>query len=180
MKIQPLSFLLFCTVLGVSPKALAHGANISYQQTQAIEIQAQYDGGTPMDNAQVTVYAPDDPATPWLKGMTDAEGKFTFSPDPNLSGNWDIKVRQAGHGDLVSIPLEGNTSNPENANSGGGENSALNIATTPTLMNSGYTPMQKALMAAVGVWGCVGTALFFARRKSTPTPAVHSESRVEG
>ncbi|MFP4007616.1 MAG: carboxypeptidase-like regulatory domain-containing protein [Spirulinaceae cyanobacterium] len=174
MKIKPLYFLLFCTVLGLSPKALAHGANISYQQTQAIEIQAQYDGGTPMDNAQVTVYAPDDPATPWLKGTTDEEGKFTFSPDPTLTGNWDIKVRQAGHGDLVSIPFEGNTS------SDGGENNTVQIATASTPMNSGYTPLQKAVMAAVGVWGCVGTALFFARRKSSPTPTVHSESRVEG
>jgi len=162
--------------LGISPKVWAHGANISYQQTQAIEIQAQYDGGTPMDNAQVTVYAPDDPANPWLKGMTDAEGKFTFSPDPTVTGNWDVKVRQAGHGDLVSIPIAGNA----NGDGGGGENNTVQIATAPTSMNSGYTPLQKAVMAAVGVWGCVGTALFFARRKSSPTPAVHSESRVEG
>lgn len=180
MNIKPLYFLLFCTVLGISPKALAHGANISFQPTQAIEIQAQYDGGTPMDNAQVTVYAPDDPATPWLTGTTDAEGKFTFSPDPTLTGNWDVKVRQAGHGDLISIPIEGNNSSGENANNGSSDNNTVAIATAPTMMNSGYTPLQKAVMAVVGVWGCVGTALFFARRKSTPSPAVHSESRVEG
>jgi nickel transport protein len=166
MKIKSLSFLLFCTVLSQTPRTWAHGANISFQSTQAIEIQARYDGGTPMADAQVTVYAPDNPATPWLTGITDEEGKFMFTPDTSLTGNWDIKVRQAGHGDLISIPLGTN-----------GEESAV----APVSGNASYTPLQKALMAAVGVWGFVGTALFFSRRKPTqPASSISSESQVKG
>lgn len=143
---------------GLSQPVLAHGANIDYKQTSAIEIRATYDDGTPMSKAQAVIYAPNDPTTPWLKGVTDESGKFTFVPDPNLSGNWDIKVRQAGHGDLISIPLEQNKtadSSPAKSNSG------LNAANT---MN--YSLGQKWLMAIAIVWGFIGTALFFTRKQS--------------
>lgn len=160
MKIKPHHFLVLCAVLGFSPSVLAHGANISFQQTSALEIEAKYDDGQPLKEASVTVYAPNDPATPWLTGQTDNNGKFTFSPDPTMTGNWDVRVRQAGHGDFISIPVT------EGGVSGGGG-------------TSGYTPLQKALMAAVGVWGCVGTALFFSRNKAGVSHSVPSESPVE-
>ncbi|MEC4804827.1 MAG: carboxypeptidase-like regulatory domain-containing protein [Jaaginema sp. PMC 1079.18] len=159
--IKPHHFLLFCAVLGCSTPVFAHGANISFQQTSALEIEAKYDDGKPLKNASVTVYAPSDPATPWLTGQTDTNGKFTFSPDPTLTGNWDVKVRQAGHGDFISIPMTQN---------------GVSLATAGT---SGYTLPQKVLMAAVGLWGCVGTALFFSRRKPIVSHAVPSESPLE-
>ena len=66
-------WLAWLSVLGLpeTKEALAHGAKIQYHQTAAITIQATYDDGTPMDKAQVIVYAPSDLATPWLKGVTD-------------------------------------------------------------------------------------------------------------
>lgn len=150
MRVSPCFFplLLFLT-LGGSTRTLAHGAKLTYQSTQAIEIQATYDDGSPMANAQVVIYAPDDPTTPWLTGMTNPQGQFIFTPDGSQSGNWDIKVRQAGHGDILTIPLTQDTLVSANVSSS----------------QSNYTPLQKALMAITGIWGFVGTALFFSRKK---------------
>lgn len=134
-------------MVGWSSKAIAHGAAIQYRQTQAVQIQANYSDGTPMNDAQVTIYAPDDPQNPKFQGTTDADGQFSFVPD--IEGNWDVKVRQSGHGDIVTIPVD--EQQIDNSTWSGGES---------------YSPMQKAVMAAAGVWGFVGTALFFARKSS--------------
>jgi len=98
-----------------------------------------------MAGAQVTVYAPDDPSTPWLTGICDDEGCFSFIPDTSKPGTWDIQVRQAGHGDIVHIPI--------------GEGSAATGST------GGYTVLQIVLMAICVVWGSVGTTLYFLRRR---------------
>lgn len=131
--------------LGLTATALAHGAQITYQIKPTVEIEATYDSGEPLAEGQVTVYAPDDPATPWLTGVCDEEGRFTFTPDPSIPGTWDVQVRQAGHGDIVHIPI-----GEEGATGSGG----------------GLTPLQIALMAGSVIWGAVGTALFFSRRGS--------------
>ncbi|MEE9618360.1 MAG: carboxypeptidase regulatory-like domain-containing protein, partial [Anaerolineae bacterium] len=94
---------------------------------------------------QVTVYAPDDPSTPWLTGVCDEDGRFIFTPDPSKPGTWDVQVRQSGHGDMVHIPI--------------GEDVAMTGTT-------GYTPLQVVLMGACVVWGFVGTALFFLRGRA--------------
>lgn len=150
--------LTLLTLLSGSTKVLAHGANIQYRQTSAIAIQAKYDDGTPMANAQVVIYAPSDRATPWLKGETDSQGNFSFIPDtdPQNAGNWDIKVRQSGHGDITSIPIEQNSLDE-----------SANIPQAQVMSaGAGYSIAQKAVMAAAVGWGFVGTALFFTRSKS--------------
>ena len=128
----------------LAPVALAHGARVEYTIRMAVEIRAAYDSGEPMAGGQVTVYAPDDPSTPWLEGACDEEGRFTFTPDAALPGTWDVQVRQAGHGDMVHIPV--------------GEDMALSGGT-------GYAPLQIVLMGVCVVWGFVGTALFFSRSR---------------
>lgn len=158
-------FLLFCS--GLSEPVLAHGARIDYQQSSAIVIRATYDDGTPMAEAQAVIYAPNDPTAPWLKGMTNESGEFSFVPDPDLSGSWDVKVRQSGHGNIVSIPLDsGAISNEETVTM----SSNANVA-----KSSGYSTGQKLLMAIAGVWGFIGTALFFARKPNN-TVAENSHS----
>ena len=137
--------LILLVALGLPTAASAHGAKIEYTIELAIEIQASYDTGEPMAGGQVTVYAPDDPATPWLTGVCDQEGRFTFTPDSSKPGTWDVQVRQAGHGDMVHIPI--------------GEDLALTGTT-------GYTTLQIVLMGACVVWGLSGTALFFSRRRA--------------
>jgi nickel transport protein len=139
--ILPLALLL---TLGLTMTASAHGARIEYQISMAVEIHATYDTGEPMAGGQVAVYAPDDPSTPWLTGVCDEEGRFSFTPDSSRPGTWDVQVRQSGHGDMVHIPI--------------GEGVAVAGGT-------GYTPLQIVLMAVCVIWGFVGTALFFSRRR---------------
>ena len=146
-------FLAVIIAAALSPKqVLAHGANIEYRETTAVTIQAKYDDGTPMANAQVVIYAPSDRATPWLKGTTDESGSFSFVPDADHVGNWDVKVRQSGHGDITTIPVKD------------GKLAVDNMATTSS--GGGYSPSQKIVMAAAVGWGFVGTGLFFSRPKS--------------
>lgn len=151
-----LYFLLTLLALMLIPeRALAHGVNIEYKETSAITIQAKYDDGTPMANAQVIVYAPSDLATPWLKGTTDDLGSFTFVPDnkPQNIGNWDVKVRQSGHGDITSIPIT--------------DGKLAKVVDNRSLSpGGGYSSAQKIVMAAAVGWGFLGTALFFSRSKS--------------
>jgi nickel transport protein len=148
-------WLTWLIVAGLPGEAvLAHGAKIEYLQNSAITIQAAYDDGTPMKEAQVVIYAPNDLANPWLKGITDERGYFSFVPDAEISGDWDVKVRQSGHGDIVSIPVSNGNLTAENPQQMSVSNS------------DNYSPVQKVVMAAVGVWGFIGTALFFTRKKS--------------
>lgn len=122
----------------------AHGAKIEYRLVQTVEITALYDTGEPIQGGQVTVYAPDDPTTPHLTGTTDEQGRFSFTPDPEISGTWDVQVRQAGHGDIVHIPI--------------GEGQA-------TRGGTGFTTLQFVLMGACVLWGLAGTALYFSKRE---------------
>ena len=126
-------------------QALAHGVTIQYSSDIEITIVAEYDSGEPMAGAQVTVYAPNDPSTPWLTSVCDDEGRFSFTPDASIPGTWDVQVRLAGHGGMVHIPVGEGT-----ATSGG---------------IGGYSYLQIALMAACVIWGSIGTAFYFRRRR---------------
>jgi nickel transport protein len=128
-------------------KAAAHGVQISSAMVNGIEITALYDSGQPMAGGQVNVYAPDDPLEPWLTGVCDDQGKFFFIPDYSKPGLWEVQVRLAGHGDLVRIEITGSEE-------------AIVTGTT------GLSSLQKAVMALTVIWGAVGTALFFSRRRT--------------
>lgn len=145
-----LGFLVLSIGLGLSmPLPLsAHGALLDYSHSAGITVQARYDTGQPMADAQITVYAPDNPTRPWLTGIGDAEGRFSFVPDPDLPGTWSVQGRHAGHGAMIHIPV-----NPEQPEQISGQ--------------QGYTAGQRALMAACVLWGCIGTALFFSRRRAS-------------
>lgn len=142
--------LVFLLVVGwmlaTAVLAHAHGARINYTVSTTVTIVALYDSGEAMAGAQVTVYAPDDPATPWLTGVTDGEGRFSFTPDPAIPGTWDVQARQAGHGAISHIPI--------------GENGATTVTT-------GFTPWQIALMSVSIVWGFVGVAAYFSRTRKS-------------
>ncbi|MEM9542573.1 MAG: carboxypeptidase regulatory-like domain-containing protein [Cyanobacteria bacterium P01_E01_bin.42] len=156
-------FLLTVILSGLTRPAFSHGTDLKYREIEAIQIQATYDTGEPMIDAAVTVYSPDDPETPWLVGNTDQNGSFLFVPDRAISGNWDIKVRQSGHGNITTIPISEIESPIDETAS----------AESPQEWSSqgSYTPLQKAVMAVMGIWGFVGTALYFSGRKRTKTNA---------
>lgn len=144
---RKLTTLVLACLLVLLPvaAALAHGVDISYGTTSAIQITARYDTGEPVSGGDVIIYAPNDPAKPWATGQCDENGSFTFSPDPSLQGTWDIQVRKAGHGGMVHIPIEGNA---------------------VVAGDTGFSTGQIVLMSACVIWGLVGTALYFSRRKN--------------
>lgn len=123
--------------------ATAHGTAIGYTIQSTVLIEANFDTGEPMADAQITVFAPNDPETAWLQGVADADGKFTFVPDPELSGTYDVRIRSAGHGEILPVPVNGATTS-----------------------SAGSTTMQQLIMAAAVIWGFVGTALYFSARNN--------------
>lgn len=153
MRLKLFVLSVFALSLGVlvSGMASAHGVNIDYTVHNAvvIDIQAAFDTGEIMSEAQVTVYAPDDPATPWLTGTADENGTFSFTPDMTKPGTWDIQVRKAGHGHIIHIPLE---------------ETAAGLQPTTTTTASGFTTLQIIIMSASVIWGFVGTALYFSQK----------------
>lgn len=147
MKFEIRLFIPLVILLGIllTTNALAHGVSIGYTIKPSVEVTAAYDSGEPLAEAQVVVYAPNHADTPWLKGITDDEGRFVFLPDPNISGIYDVQVRQAGHGEIIHIPLDQ-----------GGVSS----------VSTAFTTGQIILMSASVIWGLIGTALYFYRRNA--------------
>lgn len=162
-----LTMMVIC-LGGWQERAIAHGANIQYKTAQAIAIQATYDSGTPMANAQVVVYAPDDPHNPWQKGTTDAKGNFRFIPDESKSGSWEVKVRQAGHGGIVTIAVDSlNTiGNKQSASQLGNQQTTEANTILARASNDQKMPQKLVAIASV-IWGFIGTALFFYRLKNS-------------
>ncbi len=141
------SLALAAIILGGAVDIHAHGVAAGYSNVPGIEISAGYDTGQPMSGGQVVVYAPDNPAEPWMTGLLDEEGRFGFVPDYSLPGTWSVQVRQAGHGAMIHIPVQ--------------EQGIDDSRTDPA---SAFTGLQLAVMAGCVVWGFIGTAMFFTRR----------------
>jgi len=139
--------LLFLSVQIPAATAHAHGVVAGYSERTGIEITARYDSGQPMAQGQVVIFAPDNPARPWKSAFLDEHGVFFFVPDKSIPGNWSVQVRQAGHGAMIHIPV--------------GEEKVRDVPP----VSAGPGPMQLALMIACVVWGSIGTALYFSKRK---------------
>lgn len=152
----PLFFLLITsgllpTLAHDNSSALAHSSSVEFTVQPTVQLRAVYESDRPMDNAQVNIYSPADPANPWQTGTTDDQGYFSFSPDQ--PGNWDVKVRQAGHGNLITIPID---------------TEAEVVTMVADAGAAVYSPLQKTMMAIATVWGFIGTALFFTRKPADP------------
>ena len=144
-----LALLLGCLLLAPGA-AMSHAAFVDADTVQAVRIQGVYETGEPMAGAQVTVFAPGSPAEPWLVGQADADGVFLFVPDEQ-PGRWSVRLRQAGHGAMAHLDREPDAAAP------------LVLTTARAVAPS---PVQKTVMAACVVWGCIGTALYFRRTRA--------------
>ncbi len=145
----------------IAPVATAHGALVEYKAINtpsgtAVQVVAKYDTDEPMREAQVSIYHPDQPQTPWLTGQTDANGYFEFTPDQG--GNWDIKVRHAGHGALVTMEWPPET--------------ALAAKELTALGSSAQGGLPQWLGLGLGVAGCLGGAWFMMRRSPSHISSV--------
>lgn len=169
---------VFLVPFGWAVPAHAHGVELDQEQTDAVAIEATYDTGEPMVDAQVSVYSPDDSETPWENGHIDEEGNFLFVPTEE--GTWEVEVRQAGHGDVIEVSVE--QSEPAVTEEEGedeaqeqdeaspqqneaAEQEAAGTAATDTSASGGTDVFQIVLMSALAIWGAIGTALYFVSRR---------------
>lgn len=141
--------LALIATLPAAEGAMAHAAVVESRMVPGILIEAMYETGEPMSQAQVTVYGPADPARPALTGLTDESGVFGFVPTPGETGSWAVQVRQAGHGSMTHIRI-GESSGP---------------STIQERSPASFNVLQRLIMAAAVIWGFIGTALFFNRRR---------------
>jgi nickel transport protein len=142
--------------------AIAHGVTVEHRQVSSVEINARFETGEPMANAQVLIYAPDNPTEPWQQGTTDDQGQFSFAPDPTQPGSWEVMVRQAGHGVVTTIPVE----DPSSENSASDPGTEAKVEPNSLISPStGLSPVQQGITIGSVIWGFIGTALFFARGK---------------
>lgn len=140
---KSLILIISLFILGIScVSAFAHGADIEYKMNSIYDVYAKYDNGEPMKEAQVIIYAPNNPKEPYSKTKCDENGYFIFKPDNNITGNWLIQVRQAGHGASINIPI------------------GTEVKTEGT---TGFSTLQKVIMGVCVLWGLFGTAAYFRR-----------------
>lgn len=141
--------LAVCAVGCLAPLiAWSHAALIEAETAQAIRLHAFYDTGEPMSHAQVIIYAPDAPASPWGQGVTDRDGRFEFIPDAH-AGRWSVQVRQSGHGAMAHVEMGGDV---------------------PVMISAAGSQswLQRMVMVALVAWGALGTALFVLRKTGQP------------
>ncbi|MBD2090846.1 carboxypeptidase regulatory-like domain-containing protein [Microcoleus sp. FACHB-1515] len=175
MKSQFLGLTIAAGLTLVSQKAIAHGVEVQYQPRQGFEVSAAYDSGEPMANAQVIIFSPDNSSTPWQTVQTDAEGRFTFVP--TRSGNWQVKIQQAGHGAALTIPVAAATTAPTaSVTTAAADQPAhadapiLDQPASVPMTAATASPLQKGVMIGSVIWGCIGTALFFSRNSKRQQP----------
>lgn len=128
--------------------ASAHGTDIVWQFDDGVVIiDAVFDSGEPMVNAQIVAYAPDNPSEPYFQGIADENGHIEFPIDPTVTGSWDISVRTAGHGEMLHVPVDSSATSLSGAG------------------NQGRSPTQTILLAGVVIVVLGGVALYFMRGK---------------
>lgn len=172
-------------MVGWAVPVLAHGVELDHRRVSSIELEARFETGEPMAQAQVLVYAPGNPTEAWQQGTTDDQGRFSFVPDETLPGPWEVMVRQAGHGAIATISVTGTsgtgtpgtgTSNPGSEaadpavlNPPGGnlepEEEADPLGNSLISPSTRLSPVQRSITIGSVIWGFIGTALFFARGK---------------
>ncbi|ADU65960.1 hypothetical protein Selin_1225 [Desulfurispirillum indicum S5] len=141
------ALLVLCAFLLSSGIAHAHGVVTRTEIQRVIFVEAIYEDGTPMAGAQVVVFSPQNPRTPWLTTVADEQGHVRVTPDQQISGTWSIQLRQAGHGAMIHVDL--------------GDEDITITSRTET------GRLRTLLMFGLVVWGAVGTALYFRKGKKS-------------
>ncbi|MEL6604130.1 MAG: carboxypeptidase regulatory-like domain-containing protein [Cyanobacteria bacterium J06614_10] len=93
----------------VPTAAMAHQVQTNYilnsQEGNSLELQTTFSNGQPLKGAKVTVYSPEQPFRAQVVGKTDSEGRFTFTPEQAVTGDWEVNIKQAGHQDILTVPV---------------------------------------------------------------------------
>ena len=134
-------------LLTIAVPVYGHGAHLYWEMNgDSVKVTAAFDDGQPMDGAQVTVFSEAAPTVAYTSGIADENGEFTFLPDAQISQNWDVQARKAGHGDIIHFSL---TEDDDDE----------------LITGKNFTVLQIVIMSASVVWGFIGTALFFASKR---------------
>jgi nickel transport protein len=91
--------------LAVSLLAASPAGAIDLFARHQVTAQFATPDGKPMADAEVRVFAPDDPRRPVATGRTDADGKFVFAADRD--GMWSAEARNADEVARVMIRVGG-------------------------------------------------------------------------
>ena len=90
----------------LSITVFAHGVHYNILSKGA-GIEAKYDDGEPMSYCETRIFSPGNSEEVFQQGLTDANGRFMFSPD--IEGIWKIIVNDGmGHGIVVELPIDKN------------------------------------------------------------------------
>ncbi|MEO0770176.1 MAG: hypothetical protein AAFY72_12225 [Cyanobacteria bacterium J06649_4] len=93
----------------VPTQAMAHRVQTNYfinsQEGDSIELRTTFSNGEPLKGAKVTVTSPAQPFRSKTIGKTDNQGRITFSPDAEVSGDWEVNIERAGHQDILTVPV---------------------------------------------------------------------------
>lgn len=130
-----------------SSVVFAHGTQYEIIQPKEISVKSSFGTGVPMANCDVLIFYPSSTKID-MKTRTNNDGIFSFIPDK--AGIWSIQVRdKSGHGMRINLEID--------------EQFKLK---SDNSTNNGISYIQKIIMAICVIWGFVGTALFFKRRKA--------------
>lgn len=170
--------LLCLSSIGFASRAFAHSVETNYvMEASKLAITATYSTGEPVPQTPIIVYAPNDSSKPWMIGATDEKGRFAFQPDQNLQGEWEVKIGEGDHSDLLSVPMTEKGVDVEKISKSDGHKGHLHLNPKVAVSKSGVevTPVAEtaqsspanylAIFGALGLSGGVGSALFFWRKK---------------
>ena len=114
MALRRLTPFVVFGMLTAASSASAHMIETNYvldqlsnaESQSVLNMQSTYSNGDPLKGAKVNVYSPNNPVTPWTQGVTDNQGRFSFSPNQALTGDWEVTIEQQGHGDILTVPVD--------------------------------------------------------------------------
>lgn len=136
--------IIFILILIMPTVIYAHGVVYEFVQNKVC-IKVSYESGEAFYPATVKVYRPDEKKVS-MKSKTDENGFFSFEPD--IAGKWILMFQDSsGHGTRVNVNIKDDLTLDI-------ENSVDSISV-----------FQKIIMGICVIWGFVGTALFFIKRR---------------
>jgi nickel transport protein len=104
-----LSWLTPLALLGLPSAAWGHAIETNYAFdlfNSELAFTSTFSTGEGVAGADYKVYAPNNPEQPWLEGVLDEAGNFSFLPDTSIAGDWKIHIKKEGHEDIWIVPVE--------------------------------------------------------------------------
>ncbi len=137
-----------------APKVLAHMIETDFNMfEQELEFTSTFSTGEPVEEAQVLIYAPDNPDKPWGELTTDETGSFSFTPDASIPGDWEIRIeKDLGHGDIWTVPVNAMGIDYENIS---------NVEPERPSFFADVNPL--AVAGVLGLGTCMGIAAYASR-----------------